>query len=280
MLPVLNNMSTHGLKRTPSCVNFFDLLIRSCVHHLRSDETSLAERDAIMSIDYEGTQQKSFENALGTAIKNPKFLRYAEETIPQFHYHKNLLPFMFSLDTISNSDEIIIAYCNVLLLKIVNQQVHKSGKLTYVDLECVQNIIHSLEFNPPSRELIFPTSIIAGDSNCMSDSERRTDSLLPRHHLKRPVSNNGLLPNCCTVTENFELPNRFRREREKRDDKEGTDLSRGTYIYHPATAIKDVHLKAIIALLVNVWFIVTTVVVVSIVILTSSISFASYPLEK
>jgi hypothetical protein len=77
-------------------------------------------------------------------------------------------------------------------VKLVNNHVHKSGEMLYLDLECVQNIIQSLEFSPmliDTQSRMARGAYLSDSDKPFSDDERTP---LPRQLRER-------LPSCCST---------------------------------------------------------------------------------
>lgn len=136
-----------AFRRSISCANLFDMCIKTCVSFLRKDETSLSEREAMVEAVYDGTR-KSFENAIINAVRDPRLAEFTSCHLQQFKCHSHLFPLLCSDERSSTAENIIIAYGNLSLIKLINERADCSGLMVYMDLECMQNIIQSLEFNP------------------------------------------------------------------------------------------------------------------------------------
>ena len=136
-----------AFRRSISCANLFDMCIKTCVSLLKIDETSLSEREAMVEAVYDGTR-KSFEHAIINAVRDPRLAEFTSCHLQQFKCYSHLFPLLCSDERSSSAENIIIAYGNSSLIKLINERADRSGLMVYMDLECMQNIIQSLEFNP------------------------------------------------------------------------------------------------------------------------------------
>jgi hypothetical protein len=136
-----------AFRRSTSCGNLFDMCIKTCVSLLRKEETSLSEREALVESVYDGTR-KSFENAIMQSVRDPRLSEFTSCHLKQFKCYSHFFPLLCSDERSSLAENIIIAYGNSSLIKLINKRTDPSGLVVYMDLECMQSIIQSLEFNP------------------------------------------------------------------------------------------------------------------------------------
>ena len=156
---------------------------------LKKKETSLSERESIVDAEYDGTRD-SFEHTLEVAARDYRLVYFTNLHIKKFKCYSHLFPLLFSEERSSKTEDIVIAFGNISLIKLTNTNSIKSGEMTYVDLECMQNIIQSLEFNP--LNVACPRD--KGSTPC--DSEICTP-LTPYSPAEKKYN---LLPSCCTPT--------------------------------------------------------------------------------